>query len=48
MRRRQRLLCQNWVRGPKLQQKVNLKDLKRIVFLKDQNHNFKKLKEPKM
>jgi len=29
--------------GPKLQQKVNLRGLKRVIFLGGQNHNFEKL-----
>ena len=33
--------------GPKLQQKVNLKGLKRFVFLGGQNHNFEKLGDQK-
>jgi len=44
----QRLLGQNWARGPKLQQKVNLGGLKRVVFLGGQNHNFGKLRGPKV
>jgi len=31
-----------------LQQKINLGGLKKIVFLKDQNHNFGKLWRPKV
>jgi len=42
------LTGQNWTRGPKLQQKINLGGLKRVVFLEGQNHNFGKLKETKM
>jgi len=32
MHLRQRWLDQNWVTGPKLQQKVNLEGLKRVFF----------------
>jgi len=34
--------------GPKLQQKVNLGALERVVFLGVQNHNFKKLRGSKL
>jgi len=47
-RPRVRCLGQNWRGGPKLQQKVNLGGLKRVFFLEDQNHNFEKLKRPKI
>jgi len=36
------------LRGLKLQQKVNLRGLKRVVFLGGQNHNFMKLRGPKV
>jgi len=36
------------VRGPKLQHKVNLGGLERVVFLGDQNRNFEKLRGPKV
>jgi len=34
--------------GPKLQLKVNLKGLERVVFLGGQNYNFRKLRRSKM
>jgi len=36
MHPRQRWPGQNWVKGPKLQQKVNLRGMERFVFFREQ------------
>jgi len=41
-------LQQNWAKGPKLQQKVNLRGPERVVYFRGQNHNFGKLRGPKV